>query len=307
MAGRASTGGCRGGGGFRVVGAGALGRAADVIATGVGRAAVVVIGRIGAGRGCIADVGTVAGVRATQRAVAASGCRAGCAEVLVEVAVAAGRASIGTARAWIAFDCAAAAALVDVDGTVVFQGIARLGQLIFIVDIHSDHQRTAAYGIWIGGGVVAVRFVRFMAEQRFEEVRDLGFVMRTIHRDVGSGGVGRIVGMDIGALGTNGVNLFARYAPRHQIAAGAVGVGQRCERCYQCMSHDPPHVVLNNRVVSALHLSRWRRPCADAGRVCRGFNGAHEYWVGAHRHSSAWRISGRRRAVQSLRGGLRGD
>src|SRR3546814_19136500 len=79
--------------------------------------------------------------------------------------------------------------------------------------------------------------------------------MRAVHRGVRRGGVGRIVGMDIGALGTNGVNLFPRYAPRHQVTAGAVGVGQRCERCYQCMSHDPPHVVLNNRAVSAARVA----------------------------------------------------
>ena len=127
-----------------------------------------------------------------------------------------------------------------------------------VVDVHGDHQRAATHGVRIGVGVRAMLFMRLLAEQRFEEVRDPGLVMRAIQRAVG-GGIGGIVGVYVRGFGAHGMYLLPRNAPRHQVSTGAVGVGQRCERCYQGMSHDSPHVVLNNRVCRALRLSARRR------------------------------------------------
>ncbi len=168
--------------------------------------------------------------------------------MLVQVAVAAGGAGVGAAGAGIAVCGAAAAVLVDIDGAVVLQRVARPGQLILVDHVHRDHQGAAAYRVGIGGRVMTVLFMGLVAEQRFEEVRDLRFVFVAVHRDVRAGAVGCVVGMDIGAFGAHRMDLLAGNAPRHQVAAGAIGIGQRGERCYQCVFHGSPHVVSNNRV-----------------------------------------------------------
>src|SRR5690606_17194756 len=198
--------------------AGALGCAADVVAPGVGGAPVSVVGRLGresANLGSRSLSGTFTESLAGRLQPgtgsgrgAGSRTRTGLGEVFVEMTVAAGCSRIRAARAWIAVGRARTATLIDVDGTVVLQCIACFCQLILVVDVHGDHQRAATHGVRIGVGVRAMLFMRLLAEQRFEEVRDPGLVMRAIQRAVGGDKIGRASCRE--GVVVSGVAVFGR-------------------------------------------------------------------------------------------------